>query len=171
MYQFTHICALFIFSIHYIQWGDGTPEPIERSKIAILLEKLGVASDEASKSLQNILRTWEVNSFPNFLLSSALSPLAWELMKLKLQTKIIDAAVTGTKQNWTTSFMGSSVTAGRDSAVEASFVSLTEKWMGPAFTAVDVIPKSNQNAHEANPCIPYNICVHAYAGPDADLIH
>lgn len=117
------------------------------------------------------MHQWEVKHYPNFLQAGAVSQDGWDLMKRKLSLKILRAADTDVTQKWTIAFMGSSVTTGRDTPVNGSFVALTEKYMRAAFKAVNIIVHSNQNAQEANPCMPYDLCVAAYAGPEADLVH
>ena len=137
---------------------------------AALIDNLNTAIDVAKSTLHHIMRQWEVKNYPNFLQSGGLSPEAWTLMKLKLQAKVLAAAVSGQRQKWVVAFMGSSVTAGRDSPVNASVVAHTEKMMKPALLPLGVVFRGNSNAHEANPCIPYDLCVHAYAGQEADMV-
>lgn len=77
--------------------------------------------------LHTLRKRWDLDHYPNFLNSPALSLTSWcpknpcmvqscltlarELMKLKLQSKIL--AAQSQPQTWFISFMGSSVTTGR----------------------------------------------------------
>lgn len=45
------------------------------------------------------------------------------------------------------------------------------KMMQPAFAALNIEFKATNNAVENNPCIPYDLCVKAFAGIDADMVH
>lgn len=161
---------LLAVSAVLVQWTRVRAGPADDSS-AQFVDNLRVALETARSTLHHIMHQWEVKSYPNFLQSGGMSPEAWTLMKLKLQARVLEAAVSGRRQEWVVAFMGSSVTAGRDSPVNASFVSLTEKMMRPALLPLNVVFRSNQNAHEANPCIPYDLCVHAYAGREADMVH
>jgi hypothetical protein len=69
------------------------------------------------------------------------------------------------------SFMGSSVTAGHDSPFNLSFPILTGKYMEKAFAAVDIELISINSALGNNPCLPYDVCVRAFSGPEADIVH
>lgn len=143
----------------------------DTDRLENLLNKLSVANDAIKQTLHRTMLKWEVKNYPNFLRSAALPKESWDLMKMKLQLRILDADAQPGKAKWTIAFMGSSVTAGRDSPMNATFVSLTEKYMGTAFKVIDIELRCNHNAHEANPCIPYNLCVPAYAGAEADIVH
>jgi hypothetical protein len=136
-----------------------------------VITHLTTAIESAKKVLHRVMHVWEVKNYPNFLESSGVTEEGWDLMKLKFQLRMLEAVTSGEQKKWTIAFMGSSVTAGRDSAVNASFVALTEKMLSSVLSHVGITVKCNQNAHEANPCIPYNLCVHAYAGPEADMVH
>ena len=135
------------------------------------IDNLNIALKIAKSTLHHIMHLWEVKDYPNFLQSGGMSPEAWTLMKLKLQAKVLEAAVSDKRQKWVVAFMGSSVTAGRDSPVNASVIAHTERMMKPALLPLGVVFRGNPNAHEANPCIPYDLCVHAYAGQEADMVH
>ena len=67
--------------------------------------------------------------------------------------------------------MGSSVTAGHDTKFELSFPILTGKVMEAPFKMLDIELQSYNVAMGNNPCLPYDTCVHAFAGKDADIVH
>lgn len=67
--------------------------------------------------------------------------------------------------------MGSSVTAGHDTAFNISFPSLAEAVMSPVFSLLGIEMKSINAAMGNNPCLPYDLCVHAFAGNEADIVH
>ena len=94
-------------------------------------------------------------------------------MKMKLQYKILRSNVDNSTVplSWTISFMGSSVTTGRDSPVEASFTALTQRALEPIFASSRLTLRVTNNAMENNPCVPYDLCVGTFAGEDADMIH
>lgn len=127
--------------------------------------------DKAVQSLHHLLKEWDVKAYPNFLESGGLSDLSWTLMKLKLQEKILRRASLDIPTTWIVSFTGSSVTAGRDSPVNKSVVAITGQLMQPSFAEVGLQFLSVQAAMEANPCMPYDLCVQAFAGQKADMVH
>lgn len=67
--------------------------------------------------------------------------------------------------------MGSSVTAGHDTKFNITFPSLVGVVMSPPFEILGVQLESHNAAMGNNPCVPYDMCVHAFAGPEADLVH
>ena len=60
--------------------------------------------------------------------------------------------------------MGSSVTAGHDSAYNVSFPAQVGRVMAPSFRALGVEFESRNAAMGNNPCLPYDACVslHTY---------
>lgn len=140
-------------------------------KIEIFLKNLLKGKEKATQTLHHLLKEWDVKNYPNFLESGGLSDSSWTLMKLKLQQKILSKALLDTPVNWIVSFTGSSVTAGRDSPVNKSVVAVSGQIMQPVFAEVGITFRSIQNAMEANPCMPYDLCVQAFAGQEADMVH
>lgn len=67
--------------------------------------------------------------------------------------------------------MGSSVTAGHDTLFNITFPTLTGQFMAPPFEILGIKLNSLNVAMGNNPCQPYDICVHAFAGKEADIVH
>ena len=67
--------------------------------------------------------------------------------------------------------MGSSVTAGHDTLFNITFPTLTGVVMAPPFTVLGIELETRNAAMGNNPCLPYDVCVHAFAGKDADIVH
>lgn len=80
-------------------------------------------------------------------------------------------AALGESSKFVISFMGSSVTAGHDSPFNITFPSLTGVIMNPPFEILGIELESRNAAMGNNPCLPYDLCVHAFAGKDADIVH
>jgi hypothetical protein len=136
---------------------------------ADIKDRLETARTLIRKELHHLKKRWDIDHYPNFLNSAALSKDSWDLMKLKLQDRILSADIS--PQHWIISFMGSSVTTGRDSPVEVGFVPLTQHMMGSVFRSLNIQMNSTNNAMENNPCVPYDLCVKPFAGDNADMIH
>lgn len=79
---------------------------------AVLKDRLGKSSAAIKATLKTLRERWDVDHYPNFLASAAMTHSAWELMKVKFQKKILQAHMDGRKSSFVISFMGSSVTAG-----------------------------------------------------------
>ena len=72
-----------------------------------LISKLESAASAAKASTDSIYKEWQVDQFPNFLKSCSMHKLSWELMKLKLQKKILSAlANANNKPKFVISFTG-----------------------------------------------------------------
>ena len=139
---------------------------------------LVAAIAETDKILHTLYDRWQVNDFPNFLRSVEMSETSWEVLKVKFQSKILAAVVSGNamhapitdKNKFVVSFLGSSVTAGHDSFFNVTTSELTRFFMKPAFDAAGIQLEVNNGAMGNNPCLPYDLCVRAFAGREADII-
>jgi hypothetical protein len=67
--------------------------------------------------------------------------------------------------------MGSSVTAGHDTAFNLSFSELTGRYMSKPLQSLNIKTISRNVALGNNPCVPYDLCIETFAGHDADIIH
>jgi hypothetical protein len=122
--------------------------------------------------LQQILTKWQINSFPNFLRSVAMTHTSWEVLKVKYQHKILSKLLHPENEvKFVITFTGSSVTAGHDTDFNISFSELTGKVMAPAFEPFNIKLESRNAALGNNPCLPYDVCVKTFAGKDADIVH
>ena len=63
------------------------------------------------------------------------------------------------------------MTAGHDTHFNLSFPILTGKVMEAPLKILNLDLESYNVAMGNNPCIPYDVCVHAFAGKDADIVH
>lgn len=149
--------------------------------------------DATQGILDTIFKRWEIDRFPNFLQSAAMTKTSWDVLKLKFEHRILKIHNSGKNENFVISFMGSSVTAGHDSPFNQSFPILTGKLlqhcpsystsecdddrvsigklMSPAFEPLGINIISRNAAMGNNPCMPYDICVRTFAGSDADIVH
>lgn len=149
------------------------------------IKKLDDAINITDNILNNIINRWQINQFPNFLRSAAMSQTSWEVLKLKYQEKILKSVMIEKDINITSnisnkndiinvkfliSLLGSSVTAGHDSPFNESFSELLGPIMEPAFAPFFKLEVKN-GALGNNPCLPYDVCVRTFAGADADIVH
>ena len=92
----------------------------------------------------------------------------------KILTALLGNAPEDQKKNETNkfviSFLGTSVTAGHDVKFDVSVSELTRQNMKPAFDIAGIEFEVINGAMGNNPCMPYDICVKAFAGLDADII-
>lgn len=58
---------------------------------AVLIEKIDKAHGAAQATISSIREEWQVDKLPYFLKSCFMHKLAWELMKLKYEKKILAA--------------------------------------------------------------------------------
>jgi len=71
------------------------------------------AEKVADSAMADLLKSWQVEKYPNFLKSCSMSKHSWDFMKLKFKHKILNAAVSSSKSSdFKVCFGGSSVTAG-----------------------------------------------------------
>lgn len=77
-----------------------------------LLDRLSKSTAAIKSTIKNLRDRWDVDNYPLFLASAAMTNSAWELLKVKLQQKILQSFVDSRKTAFVISFMGSSVTAG-----------------------------------------------------------
>ena len=132
------------------------------------------ATDEI---LLKLSERWQVQLYPQFLRSAEINLSSWEILKTKFQIKILMSLMTkklkpGTKNSnkFVVSFLGSSVTAGHASNFNVSVSEMTRLFMKPAFDAAGIQLEVINGAMGNNPCLPYDVCVKAFAGPEADII-
>ena len=154
--------------------GGAAPAEVDASVKA----KVGQIREATGKALQQIFSRWEVEQFPNFLRSVAMSQTSWELLKVKYQLKILKAMMASdpssngaAKVKFVIGFMGSSVTAGHDTNFNYTFSEITQRLMAPAFAASGIDLEVKNGAMGNNPCLPYDACVRTFAGPEADIVH
>ena len=140
--------------------------------------KLESAIAATDKILNTLYERWQVNDFPNFLRSVEMSETSWEVLKVKFQSKILFGVHSGVavnapitdKNKFVVSFLGSSVTAGHDTDFNITTSEMTRSFMKPAFDAAGIQLEVNNGAMGNNPCLPYDVCVKTFAGPEADII-
>lgn len=135
---------------------------------------LDVAIQKTEEILSYLAARWQIDEYPNFLLSPIISHTSWQALKLKFERKILSALLGSTNRSdisFVMSFTGSSVTAGHDSPSNLSFSIVTRALMLPAFDSMGLKLISRNAAIGNNPCIPYDLCTRTFAGSDADLVH
>ena len=93
------------------------------------------------------------------------------LISMKFQSKILQSLQNKKKIQFISSFMGSSVTAGHDTAFNMSFSELTGQYLQTPFSKFNIEIISRNVALGNNPCVPYDLCVQTFAGKDVDIIH
>jgi hypothetical protein len=130
-------------------------------------EKFEASKKATDAAIQTLWDRWQISDYPNFLRSAAISHTSWEVMKLKFQRKILRVALgreTEEDKTFIISFMGSSVTAGHDTAFNSSFPVLTGEFMKPAFEDLGIELITRNAAMGNNPCEPYDICPQTFSG-------
>jgi hypothetical protein len=132
----------------------------------ILIESL----TEVKKTLNDLEKRWQIKKYPNFLTAGSMTLKSWDVMKIKLQKKIILAHLSPSADSYIISFMGSSVTAGHDSPQNKSLVAHTQRIMAPAFKILNINLQARNVAQGNNPCFPYDACVNTFAGADSDIV-
>lgn len=100
-----------------------------------LRNRLNTALVATEALLADIFDDWQIDKYPNFLQTAAMTHTSWEVLKLKYQMRILSrakAGYTGSSDGsegdhkFVVSFMGSSVTAGHDSPFNVSFPVLAQ---------------------------------------------
>ena len=141
-------------------------------------QKVEAAVKVTDKILDTMFERWKIREYPAFLSSVEMTETSWEVLRVKLQVKILKSLTAGGKKlsdgstnKFVVSFLGSSVTAGHDSLFNQSFSELTRGFMKPAFDAIDIELEVINGAMGNNPCLPYDVCVKTFAGLEADIIH
>ena len=80
--------------------------------------------------MDDLFKRWEVDKYPNFLQTAAMTKTSFDVLKLKFEHRMLEVATSiGTKKDFVISFMGSSVTAGHDSPFNKSFPILARDMM------------------------------------------
>ena len=144
-------------------------EAIQRTEIAV---------EATQRILDTISERWQILEFPTFLGVVDMSESSWELLRVKFQHRILTALLDDTpvdqKKNETNkfviSFLGTSVTAGHDTPFNITVSELTRQYMKPAFDIAGIELEVINGAMGNNPCMPYDLCVKAFAGLEADII-
>ena len=136
------ICACSVF---FVLADDQTKDILPDLKV-----KLNLALTETDKALDTIWKRWQIDDYPNFLKSVSMSTLAWDILKTKFEVKILSKA-RGQSESFVVSFLGSSVTAGHDTAFNISFVSLTGLYMSPPFDilGIDFESRNRYSMHDS----------------------
>ena len=135
-------------------------------------QKVEAAVKVTDKILDTMFERWKIREYPAFLSSVEMTETSWEVLRVKLQVKILKSLTAGgSTSKFVVSFLGSSVTAGHDSPFNQSFSELTRGFMKPAFDAIGIELEVINGAMGNNPCLPYDVCVKTFAGLEADIIH
>ena len=113
-------------------------------------------------ALQKLRDRWQIDKYPKFLKSVAMTTTAWEVLKLKYEKKIIQSILSSEDGNhqdikFIISFLGSSVTAGHDTPFELTFSELTEVYLKPAFDSLKITVETRNGAMGNNPCVSLSI--------------
>jgi hypothetical protein len=135
-----------------------------------LTDSLESAKKETVAELTKIRNEWEIDKYPLFLKSCGMHKSSWELMKHRFMEVIIKG-LEKKDATFDIAFMGSSVTAGHDSFLNQSYPVLVQDHMESSFAKVGIKFTTTNNAIGNNPCLPYDACVAAFAGPNADMVH
>ena len=140
-------------------------------------KKIKASIAATDQILKKISERWQVQQYPQFLRSSEISLSSWEILKTKFQLKILMSLMArplkpGSRisNKFVISFLGSSVTAGHACNFNVSVSEMTRSFMKPAFDAAGIQLEVINGAMGNNPCLPYDVCVKAFAGPEADII-
>jgi hypothetical protein len=137
-----------------------------------MLKILDNAKTVTESAIKAIYDEWEVDKYPNFLKSCSMHKSGYELMKMKLMSRILSSnEVPGHKGTFVASFLGSSVTAGHDSHFNKSTPVVVGELMKSSFDALNINFESRNAALGNNPCVPYDVCTPVFAGMDADIVH
>lgn len=136
-----------------------------------IISRLQNAMVTTNSSIQSIYNRWNIENFPNFLNSVYMSSYAWNLLKEKFASKILNAITRNINETFVISFMGSSVTAGHDSYYNQSFPMVVGDLMRSAFQSSAINLEVRNVGIGANPCVPYMLCPLTFSGYDSDMIH
>lgn len=101
-----------------------------------------------------------------FMASNNLGPETWDLLKMKLATKMLTPNST-----FLMIFSGSSVTAGHDNFYAQSYPYIFKKRMEDIFKKVGIELLVHDIAMGANNCSPYVLCYESMGGYDPDFIN
>lgn len=139
-------------------------------------ESIPKALELTDKTLIKIKDRWEISKYPNFLKSGAMSNFSWDLMKYRYQMKLFQLGVNGKSlsslsNQFIISFMGSSVTASHDVFFNMSGTEHVKSLFTPIFESLGIELVVNNVAIGNNPCLPYDVCVHTFAGLQPDIVH
>lgn len=140
---------------------------------SLFTSALDDAKKETVLAINKIRNEWQIDKYPNFLMSCGMHKSSWELMK----HRFMEVVIKGLEKNeddpatFHVSFMGSSVAAGHDSFLNQSYPVLVQDFMKASFAKVGITFSTSNNAIGNNPCLPYDACVAAFAGEKADMVH
>lgn len=164
------IAIIFTMMACYVNSrGMSHLEAIQRTEITV---------EATQRILDTISERWQILEYPTFLGVVDMSESSWELLRVKFQhrllTALLDDSPEDQKMNETNkfviSFLGTSVTAGHDTPFNITVSELTRKYMKPAFDIAGIELEVINGAMGNNPCMPYDLCVKAFAGLEADII-
>ena len=159
--------VIFLLLVSLVLSSSDPPKDIK--------EKLKAALQVTERSMDQLFARWQVKEYPNFLRAATMTHISYEVLKTKYQVKILKAlAAVSDKEKaankMVISFLGSSVTAGHDTQFNITTSELTRDLMKPAFDSLGINFQVINGALGNNPCLPYDICVKAFAGLEADII-
>ena len=170
LFQLLMKCTIFSILLVSISSFSVTGTDSHQKKI-----KASIAVTD--KILSKLSARWQIQLYPQFLRSAEISLSSWDVLKAKFQIKILTSLMAKTSKplkkisnKFVVSFLGSSVTAGHASDFNVSVSEMTRLFMKPAFDAAGIQLEVNNGAMGNNPCLPYDLCVKAFAGREADII-
>lgn len=101
-----------------------------------------------------------------FMTSNNISPETWDILKMKLATKMLSPNAT-----FLMTFSGSSVTAGHDNYYNQSYPYIVKKRLVDIFSSVGIDLQVHDIALGANNCSPYVLCYESMGGFDPDFLN
>jgi len=101
-----------------------------------------------------------------FMTTNNISPETWDILKMKLATKMLTPNAT-----FLMIFSGSSVTAGHDNYYNQSYPAIFDKRMSDIFSSVGIDLQVHDIALGANNCSPYVLCYESMGGFDPDFLN
>ena len=121
---------------------------------------------------------------PFFFISANMPSWGFDMIKLKMAQKMVDAArsrlavnsganttaPTAANQSFLMIFGGSSVTAGHDNWYNQSYPFVAERRLSPVLAAMGIELVVRNIAMGANNCLPYDYCYNAQGGEGADWL-
>ena len=138
-----------------------------------ITDTLTNAKAETRAAIDRIRKEWDIDHYPNFLMSCQMHKSSWEILKFRFINTIANAIGDNSLDNtdFLIAFMGSSVAAGHDSKYDKAYPLVTGTLMKSSFNAAGINLLVTNNAVANNPCMPYDSCVATYAGQNADIVH
>ena len=133
-------------------------------------KELHAAISTIDSAMARIHQDWRVDEYPIFKSLLHIPESSWELQVNKLVATMLRKRESDKPYKFIVVFTGSSVTAGHDSYVSEMFSSVFNDIMTPVFDKLNMELETRNVAIGNNPCIPYDACVAAHSGYDADII-